>query len=105
MRPAGEPVGATLTSMLAGGFGRRLKWQAHVVEVLTVHLPPELLNEISIGPVRRGMLTLYVSAAATAYDLQQRLAERLAREVNPNPGPEIKSVRFAVGSPRERDRR
>lgn len=93
-----QTAGDAMRDMLAGGLGRMLDRQALIATVLTPLLSREEIAALTIGPLRRGLLTLYANSAPLAFAIERdhatTLLAALQREA---PELNVRRIRVRVG--------
>ncbi len=74
-------------------------WRRRLIAVVGEHAGPELLDQAELVSIRRGILTLRVSDAATACHLRLQWEQRLLQLLQARtPEAGITAIRFTVGS-------
>lgn len=93
-------VGQIVAQRWATELGSTLQRQARAAEILERELPKELFEELTLGPIRRGVLQLFVSSSSLAFQLRRDLAPALVRLFERESADwRIREVRIQVGSP------
>ncbi len=93
-------AGEIVAQMWAGQLGSMLRKQSRAAEILERELPAELFEELTLGPVRRGVVQLFVASSSLAFQLRRDLAPALVRLFQREAGDwRIREVRIQVGSP------
>ncbi|HEX9831982.1 MAG TPA: DciA family protein [Mycobacterium sp.] len=90
-----QPLGELVDAMPFKRWERQTKRRGALVELLEVQLGSAVFKQVTIGPIRRGVLTLEMPDAACAYTCQYQysmsLREALRKQL---PAAGIVDVRF-----------